>query len=64
MKRRFGELSVSPAVVSVDGGAEQIAVTSALEARRVPREPVDGDGGRCGRRGGVGNRTRRSPTSR
>ena len=51
------ELSVSPAVVSEDGGAQQIAVTAALDgAARSGGDAGDGVGGRCGRRGGVGNR--------
>ena len=51
------ELSVSPGSVSEDGGAQQIAVTAALDgAARSGGDAGDGVGGRCGRRGGVGNR--------
>ena len=51
------ELSVSPAVVSEDGGAQQIAVTAALDgAARTEATVGDGVGGRCGRLCGVGDR--------
>ena len=37
MTRDFGELSVSPASASEDGGAQQIEVTAALAGADVPR---------------------------
>ena len=51
------ELSVSPVSVSEDGGAQQIAVTAALDGASAPgRDGGDGIGGRPGRHGGVGDR--------
>ena len=58
------ELSVSPAVVSEDGGAQQIAVTAALDgAARSEATPVTVSVGARETRRRREPTTRRSPTS-